>query len=156
MAILSLDVLLSQSGTSLLFHVQFYLLFLDLHTDLSGVRSGGLVFPSLEEFFSLLWFTQSKALAQSNQSRSRCFSGILLLFCDPADVGSLLSGSSAFSKSSLNIWNFLVHMLLKPDLENFEYYFASVWDEYNCAVAWTFFGIAFLWDWNENWPFLVT
>ena len=156
MAILSLDVLLSQSGTSLLFHVQFYLLFLDLHTDLSGVRSGGLVFPSLEEFFSLLWFTQSKALAQSNQSRSRCFSEILLLFCDPADVGSLLSGSSAFSKSSLNIWNFLVHMLLKPDLENFEYYFASVWDEYNCAVAWTFFGIAFLWDWNENWPFLVT
>ena len=153
MAILSLDVLLSQSGTSLLFHVQFYLLFLDLHTDLSGVRSGGLVFPSLEEFFSLLWFTQSKALAQSNQSRSRCFSEILLLFCDPADVGSLLSGSSAFSKSSLNIWNFSVHVVL---LENFEHYFASVWDEYNCAVAWTFFGIAFLWDWNENWPFLVT
>ena len=77
-------------------------------------------------------------------------------FNDPADIGNLISGSSAFSKSSLNIWNFLVHMLLKPDLENFEYYFASVWDEYNCAVAWTFFGIAFLWDWNENWPFLVT
>ena len=43
----------------------------------------------------------------------------------------------------------MVHVLLKPGLENFEYYFASVWDEYNCAVVGTFFGIAFLWDWNE-------
>ena len=40
--------------------------------------------------------------------------------------------------------------LLKPSLENFEHYFASVWDECNYAVVWTFFGIAFLWDWNEN------
>ena len=61
--IYSLDVLLSQFGTSPLFHVQFYLWLLDLHTDFSGGRSGGLVFPSLEEFSSLLWFTQSKALA---------------------------------------------------------------------------------------------
>ena len=45
---------------------------------------------------------------------------------DPTDVGNLISGSSAFSKSSLNIWNFMVHILLKPGLENFEYYFASV------------------------------
>ena len=49
---------------------------------------------------------------------------------------------------------FSVHVLLKPHLENFEHYFASVWDEYNCVVVWTFFGIAFLWDWNENWPFV--
>ena len=66
-----------------------------------------------------------------------------------------ISGSSAFYKSSLNIWKFTAHTLLKPGLENFEHYFASVWDEYNWAVVWTFFGIAFLWDWNENWPFLV-
>ena len=46
-----------------------------------------------------------------------------------------------------------VYELLKPDLENFEYFFASVWGECNCAVVWAFFGIAFLWDWNENWPF---
>ena len=69
------------------------------------------------------------------------------------DVGNLMSGSSAFSKTSLNIWKFMVHVLLKPGLENFEHYFASVWDEYNCAVVWAFFGIAFLWDWSENWPF---
>ena len=45
---------------------------------------------------------------------------------DPADVGNLISGSSAFSKTSLNIWNFMVHVLLKPGLENFEHYFTGV------------------------------
>ena len=45
---------------------------------------------------------------------------------DPVDVGNLISGSSAFSKSSLNIWEFMVHVLLKPGLENFEHYFTSV------------------------------
>ena len=76
-------------------------------------------------------------------------------FDDPMDVGNVISGSSAFSKSSLNIWKFTVHRLLKPDLENFEHYFSSMWDECNCVVVWTIFGIAFLWDWNENWPFPV-
>ena len=76
-------------------------------------------------------------------------------FHDPADVGNLISGSSAFSKSSLNIWKFMVHVLLKPGLENFEHYFSSVWKECNSAIVWTFLGIAFLWDWNENSPFPV-
>ena len=74
-------------------------------------------------------------------------------FYDQTDVGNLISGSSALSETSLNIWKFLVHVLLKPWLENFEHYFASMWDECNCAVVWTFFGIAFLWEWNENWAF---
>ena len=76
-------------------------------------------------------------------------------FHHPADVGNLISGSSAFSKTSLSIRQFMVHVLLKPGLENFEHYFTSVWDEWNCAVVWAFFGIALLWDWNENWPFPV-
>ena len=67
---------------------------------------------------------------------------------DPKDVGNLISGSSAFFKSSLNIWKFSVHVLLTPHLDNFEHYFASVWDECNCAVVWIFFGIAYLWDWE--------
>ena len=49
----------------------------------------------------------------------------------------------------------MIYVLLKPGLENFEHYFTNVWDECNCAVVWVFFGIAFLWDWNENWPFPV-
>ena len=64
-------------------------------------------------------------------------------FYDPTDVGNLISGSSAFAKTSLNIWNFSVHVLLKPDLDNFEHYFASMWDECNCAVVWTSTGISF-------------
>ena len=67
-------------------------------------------------------------------------------FDDPTDVGNLISGFSAFSKSSLNIWRFTLHVLLKPGLENFDHYFASVWDECNSAVVWAFLGIAFLWD----------
>ena len=61
-------------------------------------------------------------------------------FYDLTDVGNLLPGSSAFSKSSLNSWKFMVHILLQPGLENFEHYFARVWDECNCVVVWTFFG----------------
>ena len=79
--------------------------------------------------------------------------GVFLVFSCFFNVGNLISGSSAFSKSSLNIWKFSVHILLKPGLENFEDYFASVWDE--CAVAWVFFGTVFLWDWNEHWHFPV-
>ena len=78
---------------------------------------------------------------------------MLLFFDDPADVGSLISGS--FSKTSLNIWKFMVHVLLKAGLKNFRHYFTSVWDECNCVIVWAFFGIAFLWDWNETWPFPV-
>ena len=59
-----------------------------------------------------------------------------------------------FSKTSLNIWKFSVHILLKPGLENFERYFARMWDECKCVVVWTFFGIA-LRDCNENWSFPV-
>ena len=81
------------------------------------------------------------------------FLELACFFYDPTDVGNLISGSSAFSKSSLNILKFMVHKLLKPGLENFEHYFARVWDECNCVVVWAFFGIAFLWDWKENWPF---
>ena len=99
--------------------------------------------------------TVTKRLWCSQLSRSRCFSGILLLFYDPVDVGNLISDSSAFSKSSLNIWKFMVHVLLKPGLEDFEHYFTSVWDECKCAIVWTSFGITFLWDWNESWPLPV-
>ena len=64
-------------------------------------------------------------------------------FNDPMDIGNLISGSSAFSKSSLNIWKFTVQVLLKPGLENFEHYFTSVWDESNCVLVWAFFGMCF-------------
>ena len=139
----------------------------------SGGRLGGVVFPSLEEFYtSLLWSTQSKALAVSKAdiflelfflwsnevkllsrvrffatpwtvacqaplsmgfSRQEYWSG--LPFPSPVDAGSLTFGSSAFSKSSLNIWKFSVDVLLKPCLENFEHYFASMrWVQLCCSL----------------------
>ena len=77
----------------------------------------------------------------------------LAFFYDPMDVGNLISHSSTFSKSSFNFWKFLVHILLKLSLKGFEHYFASMWNGHTCKAVWTLFGIAFLWDWNENWPF---
>ena len=94
-----------------------------------------------------------KGFGVVNKAEVDVFLEFSCFFYDPVDVGNLISGFSAFSKSSLNIWKFIVHVLLKPSLENFEQYFAGVWDECNCVVVWTFFGIAFLWDWNKNWPF---
>ena len=68
-----------------------------------------------------------------NKAEIDVFLELSCFFDDPVYVGDLISGSSAFSKSSLNIWKFLVHILLKPGLENFEHHFASVSDECNCA-----------------------
>ena len=76
-------------------------------------------------------------------------------FDDPVNVANLISGSSTFPKSSLYIWKSSVHVLLKPSLEDFEHYLASMWNECTSTIVWTFFGIALLWDWNENWPFPV-
>ena len=94
-----------------------------------------------------------KGFSVVNEAEVDVFLELSCFFYDSMNVGNLISGSFAFSKSSLNILNFMVHVLLKPGLENFEHYFASMWDEYNCAIVWIFFGIAFLWDWNENWLF---
>ena len=67
-----------------------------------------------------------KGFGVVNEAEISVFLEFSCFFDDPADVGSLISGSSAFSKSSLNIWKFSVHILLKPHMENFEHYFASV------------------------------
>ena len=90
-----------------------------------------------------------------NKTEVDVFLEFSCFFSAPKDVDNLISGSSAFSKSSLFVWKFSVHVLLKCSLENFEHYLASMWDECNCVVAWTFLGIVFIWDWNENWPFPV-
>ena len=67
-----------------------------------------------------------KGFGTVNKAEVDVFLDSLCFFNDPVDVGNLISGSSAFSKSSLNIWKFTVHVLLKPGLENFEHYFTSV------------------------------
>ena len=67
-----------------------------------------------------------KGFGIANKAEADVSLELSCFFDDPADVGNLISGSSAFSKSSLNTWKFMVHVLLKPGLENFKHYFASV------------------------------
>ena len=110
------------------------------------------LFQNFPQFFVI---HRVKGFGIVNKTEIDVFRELSRFFDDPLDVGNLISGSSAFSKTNLNIWKFTVHVLLKPGLENFEHHFTSMWDECNCAVVWAFFGIAFLWDWNENWPFPV-
>ena len=210
----SLDVLLYQFWTILLFHIWFSLL-LDLHTGFTGGRQGNLVFPSLEKFSTICCDPQSQCgrpgfnpwvgkiswrrkwqptpvflpgkshgrrslLGYSSWGRKELdtteqlhfhfhtvkvfsivseavdiFLEFSCFFYDPMDAGSLISGSSAFSKSNLYIWKFLVHILLKPSLKDFEHYLASMWNECSCAVVWTLFGLVFWGDRNENWRFPV-
>ena len=68
----------------------------------------------------------AKGFGVVNKAKVDVFLELSCFFDDPADVGNLISGSSVFSKTSLNIWKFMVHILLKPGLENFEHYFTSV------------------------------
>ena len=101
------------------------MLLLDLHTNLSGGRKGDLIFPSLSEF-STVHCDPHKGLGIVNEAEVDVFLELSCFFDDPVDVGNLISGSSAFSKSSLNFWKFSVHVLLKPGLENFQHELASI------------------------------
>ena len=115
-------------------------------------RSGILIF--LKNFPQFAVIHTVKGFGIVNKAEVYVSLELFRFFDDPMRFGNLISGSSAFSKSSLNMWKLMVHVLLKPGLENFEHYFTSVWDEGTCVI-WAFFGIVFLWDWNEKWSFLV-
>ena len=104
--IYSLDVLLFLFGTSLLFHVQFELLLPDLHTNFSRGRSGGLVFPFFQNFPQFIVIHMVKGFGIVNKAEMYVFLELSCFFHDPADVGNLISGSSSFSKTSLNIRKF--------------------------------------------------
>ena len=76
--------------------------------------------------FQFIVIHTAKGFGIVNKAEIDVFLELSCFFDDPVEVGNLISGSSAFSKTSLNIWKFTVYVLLKPGLENFEYYFASV------------------------------
>ena len=111
----------------------------DLHIDFSGGRSGGWYshlfqnFPQFIVIHTVKGFGKGFGIVNKaegfgivNKAEIDVFLELSCFFDDPADVGNLIFGSSAFSKTSLNIWKFTVHILLKPGLENFEHYFTSV------------------------------
>ena len=145
MTIYSLDVLLSLFGTNLFSMSGSNCCFLTCIQ--ISQEAGKVIFPSdipisFRIFHSSLWTHIGKGFSVVNEAEVHVFLEFSSFIYDTMDVGNLTSGSSAFSKSSLNIWKFSAHILLKPGLENFQHYFASVWDECNCAVVWTFFGTA--------------
>ena len=77
-----------------------------------------------------------KGFGMVNKAEVDVFLELFCFFDDPVDVGNLVLDFSAFSKTSLNIWKLMLSVLLKTYLEDFEHYFATVWDECNCAVVW--------------------
>ena len=117
MTIYSLDVLLFLFGTSLLFHV----------TQVSQEAGQAVWYSHLfQNFPQFIMIHTVKGFGIVNKVEIDVSLELSCFFDDPADVGNLISGSSAFSKTSLNIWKFMIHVLLKPGLENFEHYFTSV------------------------------
>ena len=97
--------------------------------------------PIFQNFPQCVVIHTVKVFGIVNKAEIDVFLELSCFFDDPSDVGNLISDCSTFSKTSLNIWKFTVHVLLKPGLENFEYYFTSMWGECNCSVVWAFFGI---------------
>ena len=144
---------LSQFGTSPLFHVWFCYFLTCIQIFRRQIKQSGIQISL--RIFQFVVIHTVKDFGVVSEAEVDVLLEFSCFFYDPMDIGNLISGFSAFSESSLNIWRFSVHILLKPSLENFEHYFASMWDECNSVVVWTFFSIAFLWDWNENWPVLV-
>ena len=112
-------------------------------------------FHPFKNFLQFVMIHTVKGFCVVSKGEVHVFLEFPCLFHDSMNVGNLISGSSAFSKPRFYIWKFSIDILLKPSLKDFEHYFASVWNEHNCMIAWTFSGIAFLQNWNENWLFLV-
>ena len=105
---------------------------LDLYIGFSRDR---VVFASFEEFSTVCCDPQSQRLQCVQRSGSRCLSGIILLFLWSNKCWQFDLWSSAFSKPSMYIWMFLIHILLKPSLKDFEHYIVRMWSECNCRVV---------------------
>ena len=115
-------------------------------------EAGQVVWQShlFQNFPQFIVIHRVKGFGIVNKAEIDVFLEISCFFDDPSDVGNFISGSSAFSKTRLNIWKVTVHEVLKLGLENFEHYFTSVWDECNCAVS----RLSILWhclSWGLEW-----
>ena len=130
------------------------MLFPDLCTDFSRGRSGGLVFPSLSEFSKFIVIHTVKGFGIVKKAEIDVFLELSCFFHDPADVGNFISGSSAFSKTSFNIWKFTVHILLKPGLEHLSITLlvgemSAIVRYFDYSLALAFFGIRMKTDFSS-------
>ena len=152
MTINNLDVSLSQFRISPLFHCSmsgsnyFFLICIQISQEACQVVCYSHLFKNFPQFVVI---HTVKGLSVVNKAEVDVFLEFFCFFYGPTNVDNLISGSSAFSKFSLYIWKFSVHILLKPSLKDFEHYLASMWSELNCMVVWAFFGTIILWDWKD-------
>ena len=119
------------------------------------VRWSGIPISLKKSFPQFVVIHTVKGFSLVSKTEVDVFLEFSCLLYDPANVGSLISGSCAFSKPSLNIWKFSVHIMLKPSLEDFEHNLISIGNKCNCPMVWTFFSTALLGNWDEDWPFSV-
>ena len=149
----SLDVLLSQFWSSPLFHVltvAFWPAYLFLRRQ---IRWSGISISL--RIFQFVVIHIVKGVTIVNDTEVEFFLEFSYFLYGPINISILSSGSSAFLKSISYIWKFSVQVQLKSTLKDFEYNLAIMWNEHNCTVVRILFGIALLWDWNENWPLPV-
>ena len=151
----NLDVLLSQFWTSPLFLSGSNCCFLTYLQ--ASQEAGNVVWYShlFKNFPQFVVIHTVKGFRAVNETEVDVFLEFFCFLCDPRNVGNFISGSSAFSKPRLYILKFSVHVLLKPSLKDSEHNLTRMLNEHNCMIVWTFFGIALLWDWNENCCFLA-
>ena len=146
MTIYNFDVLLSQFGTSLLFHVQFYYCFL---TCIQISQEEGKVvwyFHLFKNFPQFVVIHTVKGFSIIIEAEVDVSLELPCFLYDPMNVGNLISGSSAFSKPRLYIWKFSVHKLLKHSWKDFAHNLASMWNECNCvAILWHCLYLGFEW-----------
>ena len=111
-------------------------------------KAGKVVWYSISlRIFHSLWIHRVKGFSIVDEAEVDVFLEFPCFLHDPTDVSNLISGSSASSKWSLYIWNFTVNILQKPSLKDFEHNLVSMWNEHNCSIVWTFFGILLL-NWH--------
>ena len=96
-----------------------------------------------------------KGFSVVNETERDVFLELPCFLYDPVNVGSSIFGSSVFSKPNLDIWKFLVGIMLKLSMQDFKHDLTSMRDEWNCPMVWTFLTTALLGNWHEDWPFPV-
>ena len=149
MTISSLVILLSQLWTSQFCH---FLTCIQVSQEAGKVVWYSYLFKNFPQFVVI---HTVKGFSRDNEAEIDVFLEFFCFLYDPTDAANLITGSSAFSKSSLYNCKFSVHILLKTSLKDFEHYLASMRNKCNCPIVWTFFSTALLRDWSENWPFPI-
>ena len=110
---------------------------------------------SFKSFPQFVMIHKVKGFSVVDETEVDVFLDFPCFLYDPANAGNLISGSSSFSKPNLDVWKFLVRIMLKPSMHDFKHDLTSIGDACNCLMVWTFFSTVLLGNWDKDWPFPV-